>query len=177
MCRFVGAWLGFLAWLSGAAVAGPVPSKDWFYVTEGEQFHFAATVNAAQHILGQYCYLKSGECMYLVGLGITCEEGHEVPALINSNAGAVQVQLVCTGKVQGQNVLAIKPFSRIDKVVREAVYLRIAVPMKNGAFKVSRFSLAGSTYAIEQMRAAVRRHMKHKPPARPASPKQDVEYL
>jgi hypothetical protein len=48
----------------------------------------------------------------------------------------------------------MKPFDDIDLVVRKAGYFRIAIPMESDQFKVVRFSLVGSTYAVDLMRAA-----------------------
>ena len=48
----------------------------------------------------------------------------------------------------------VKPFKDIDLVVRKASYFRIATPMKSDQFKVARFSIVGSTYAVDLMRVA-----------------------
>lgn len=101
--------------------------------------------------------------MYIVGIGITCEEKHEYPALINSDAGSAQVTLICAHKYEGENVLLVSGFDDIDRIVRAATRIGIAIPMENDQFKVSRFGLAGSTYAIDLMRAAAEAKMKHQP--------------
>ncbi len=172
---FVSAVSAIVLMISSALLyAEPRVSKDWFWGVDDTEFFYAATLNSSEHIIGQYCYLESGNCMYMVGIGITCEEGYETPALINSNKGAVQIKLVCAHKYEDQNVLFITPFDDIDNIIRQASHIRIAVPMENDQFKVSRFSLSGSSYAIDLMRAAAERAVKEKPPEKT---KTDVEYL
>jgi hypothetical protein len=148
-----------------AANAETYASKEWAWSTETgrDGYYYAATLNKAGHLLGQYCYFETENCMYLVALGTTCDEGQEYPALVNSDSGAVHVKLVCAHKYEGQNVLAIDAFEEIDRVVRNATKLGIVLPLQNDEFKVSRFGLAGSTYAIDLMRAAAERRLKVKP--------------
>ena len=50
--------------------------------------------------------------------------------------------------------MCVKPIKDIDLVVRKASYFRIAIPMESDQFKVARFSLVGSAYAVDLMRAA-----------------------
>ena len=47
----------------------------------------------------------------------------------------------------------------IDLIVREGSRFGIVIPLEDGTFKVSRFSLVGSTYAIDLMRAAAEQRM------------------
>jgi hypothetical protein len=137
--------------------------KDWAWNTERTDFYFAATMNDAGHLLGQYCYFKSGSCFYFTGIGINCEIGNEYPALLNSDTGAAQISLVCSYKYQNQHVLAISPFDAIDRLIRSATRMGIAIALQNDQFKVSRFSLAGSTYTIDRMRAAAEAKMQRAP--------------
>jgi len=50
--------------------------------------------------------------------------------------------------------LLIVPFDDMDKIVRKSSRVGLVVPMQNDQFKVARFSLAGSSKAIERMLAA-----------------------
>ncbi len=50
------------------------------------------------------------------------------------------------------NVFFIKPFDDVDNLIKQANNVGFAVAMEEGTFKVVRFSLSGSTYAIEMMR-------------------------
>ena len=119
----------------------------------GSEYVYAATVNTDGRILGQYCYFSESSCVYLVSLGITCEPGSEYPSILNSSAGVADVRLVCGHMYQGENVFFIKPFDDVDNLIKQANNVGFAVAMEEGTFKVVRFSLSGSTYAIEMMRA------------------------
>ena len=77
-----------------------------------------------------------------------------MPALINSDQGAIHVTLICGHVFEGQNVMYMTPFDDVDLVVRQSSYFRLAMPLESDQFKVSRFSLVGSTYAVDIMRAA-----------------------
>lgn len=140
-------------------------SKDWIWNTDNNNAYYAVTVNDAGHLLGQFCYLLTGNCLYTVGMDISCEQGNEYPALINSDAGSAQVTLVCGDKVAGQtqNVMYMSPFDDVDRLIRDASRIGIAIAMQNEQFKVARFGLAGSTYAIDLMRAAAAIKMERQP--------------
>lgn len=146
-------WIS-LIWLVALSVHAEIKAnKDWFWDTSKQDFAYAATANDEGHILGQYCYYANGTCVYVVTLGIKCSQGAEYPALINSNIGAMEVRLVCGHKTGNEYAFYLKSFKSIDDAVRQARYLGFAVAMDSGKFKVVRFSLSGSTYAIEMMRA------------------------
>lgn len=130
-------------------------NKEWAWDTSNADFAYAATVNDDGRVLGQYCYYSQSTCIYIVSFGITCEQGGEYPALINSNLGAVEVRLVCGHDLGKENAFYIKPFETIDGTIKDATNIGFAIAMESGYFKVVRFSLAGSTYAIESMRSYV----------------------
>ncbi len=132
-------------------------SRDWIWNTEEEGFYYAITMNAQEHILGQYCYLEKAVCIYMVGLNITCELGETYPAMVNSDKGAAHVLMECSHRVEGQNVLALNEFEKIDAIVREASHIGFVIPLENDKFKVARLSLMGSADAIDNMRAAAKR--------------------
>ena len=128
-------------------------SKDWHWdLSYSDDYAYAATANSDGRILGQYCYYADGSCVYLVSLGILCEAGAEYPSILNSNAGVLDVRLICGHIYQGENVFFIKPFDDVDNIVMSADNIGFAVAMEEGTFKVVRFSLSGSTHAIKMMR-------------------------
>lgn len=136
------------------ASAESIQSKDWKWNVDRDDYFFALTINKSDHIFGQYCYIESATCYYLVATKTSCEKDTEMPALINSDQGAIHVTLVCKHEYVGGNVMIVEPFDDIDLVVRESSYFRLALPMEGDQFKVVRFSLVGSTYAVDLMRAA-----------------------
>jgi len=142
---------------AGHAFAETGVSRDWVWNTDEENFYFAITTNSAEHILGQYCYIAKSTCFYVVSLDITCEHGSTYPAMVNSDKGADHIVLKCVHEYNGQNILAIYGFDKIDELVRTASHLGIAVPMENDKFKIIRFSLIGSSDAIDHMRDAAKK--------------------
>lgn len=144
--------IGVMLQISSVVTAEPQISKDWVWDLSGNEYVYAATLNSDGRILGQYCYFSDSSCVYLVSLGITCESGSEYPSILNSNAGVTDVRLICGHKYQGENVFFIKPFDDVDNLIKQASNVGFAVAMEEGTFKVVRFSLSGSTYAIEMMR-------------------------
>ncbi len=138
-------------------------NKDWIWDLSGDEYAYAATVNTDGRVLGQYCYFDDNSCYYLVSLGTTCETGSEYPSILNSDAGVEPVQLICGHKNSKGNVFYIKPFDKVDGLIKEAKAVGFAIAMNSGEFKVVRYSLSGSTYAIEMMRAGAERIKNSKP--------------
>ena len=129
-------------------------SKDWRWSSNNQNFYYAATTNSSGHIFGQYCYFDSESCLYIVTLGVTCDEDAEYPVIFNSNKGSGASTVTCAKEIEGVNAFFISNFDDIDNIVRQGSKIGIAVPMDDGKFKVVRFSLSGSEYAIDLMRAA-----------------------
>ena len=141
------------------AHAEPQISKDWTWDisssidVNGGEFVYAGTINSDGRILGQSCYITDGSCFYFVDLGITCETDSQYPSLLNSGKGAVSASLVCGRKLDnGNNVFRIPSFDDVNEIVLSADSVGFAVAIEAGRFKVVRFSLSGSTRAIEMMR-------------------------
>ena len=99
----------------------------------------------------------------MVSMGINCKEGDQYPALINSDAGACSLNLVCGAKIENENLLVVNKFEDIDGILRKATLIGFAVPIDNDQFKVSRFNLDGSINAIDLMRAAFEAKKKSEP--------------
>lgn len=148
------ATLLLLMFAATAAWGGNHIQGDWGWSDAADDYYYAVTSNEAEHLLGQYCYFESGECLYLVTFNTTCEKGAETPAVINSDLGSIAVTLHCGHVYDGSNVLFISEFKDIDSLIRGAKRIGMAVPMLNDQFRVSRWSLEGSTAMIDQMRKA-----------------------
>ena len=132
-------------------------SGDWIWNVDDKDVFWAAAQNNAGHFIGQSCYLKDGDCVYIVHLGSICEAGAEYPAMINSDSGSASVKLTCVNEFEpGKWMFIIHPFDDVDTFVRSALHIGIAVPMEGGQFKVDRFSLKGSKNAIDLMRQAAK---------------------
>jgi hypothetical protein len=143
--------------LSGLSYAETGVSKDWAWNTDQDNFYFAITTNSKEQILGEYCYIADGICFYIVGLDMACEPGSSYPVLVNSDKGADHVILNCAHEYNGRNILAIYEFDKFDDLVRKASRLSIAIPILDDKFRVIRFSLVGSSEAIDHMRRAAKK--------------------
>lgn len=133
------------------AQAGDRISGDWTWNVDDPDLFVAATTNSAGHLLGQFCRPESADCMYVVGFDIYCDPGDTYPVLVNSDAGAAQLEFLCSGKVGDQNVLVAADFDAIDTLVRQANRIGFALPMQGDDFKAVRFGLIGSNEALDAM--------------------------
>ena len=77
--KSLGSIIFLLLFVSSNAFSDPVLSKDWYWDITTEGYVYAATNNSKERVLGQYCYFNMDSCIYIVTLGITCDEGDEHP--------------------------------------------------------------------------------------------------
>lgn len=126
----------------GAWSVGPMSDNEGVY---------AATLNDSNGVLGQYCYKDDGNCLWILANTINCDEKSQYPILVNSDAGATNMQLLCV-KVSGKPRYAFMNFSDIDGLIKQSSYIGFAFPMASGQFQVSRFKLNGANKAISYMR-------------------------
>ncbi len=138
-------------------------SQDWFAQLQGDEYYWAATFNDSGGILGQWCYFESQGCMYLVATNTACESDAKYPILANSDAGAVVLEIVCRGSFDSNGTKKYRyvftDFDSIDGIVRKAIRVGFAMPLKDGYFNVVRFTLASSNGEIDRMRAAASQRM------------------
>jgi hypothetical protein len=135
-----------------SAYAEDKPSKDWIWNVDGKEYYYAATETAERHVFGQYCYFEDETCIYLITNGMKCDVGTTLPALLNSDNYVSSVELYCGEEMDGVNVLVFKDFDEVDAVAKENKIMALALATQSGHFRVTRYSLVGSTYAIESMR-------------------------
>lgn len=142
---------------SPAASAETESFGNWMVGTiEGGEGFFAATVNDSNAVLGQYCYLESGDCLWLLATSTNCEEGERYPVLVNADAGSAQLELVCR-KMGKKPRYIFTNFDTIDKSIRNsAKYIGFAFPLQSGLFSVDRFLLDGAVESLARMRAVAK---------------------
>ncbi len=140
-----------------AAAAETESFGNWMVGTiEGGEGYFAATVNDSNAVLGQYCYLESGDCLWLLATSTNCEEGERYPVLVNADAGSAQLELVCR-KLGKKPRYIFTNFESIDKSVRNSgKYIGFAFPLQSGLFQVDRFLLDGAVESLVRMRAVAK---------------------
>jgi hypothetical protein len=108
---------------------------------------YAQTTNDSGGVLGEYCYKKEATCVWALANDVKCEQGSKYTVLVNSDAGAVSMEIACL-VLDGKAFYAFAHFDSIDGIARNASRVGIAFPMKNGLFQVSRFSLDGASSAL-----------------------------
>jgi hypothetical protein len=146
---------GVLLLITTSVFAQSRQFSDWGVgrSTDGESI-YAATINDSMGVLGQYCFTKNGNCIWLLANDVDCEEGGTYSVLMNSDLGAQNLDIACF-TYQGKGKFAFKDFSTIDAAIKKSSYIGFAFPMKSGYFQVSRFSLHGALSAITYMRGTV----------------------
>lgn len=85
-----------------------------------------------------------------MSLGLKCDKGDRFTVLVNSTGGGATVELSC-GK---DNFLSFTDFDEIDAIVRKNSKVGFAIALTDGQFKAVRFSLEGSSHALDLMRLA-----------------------
>lgn len=122
-------------------------------VTTDKDALYAATVNDSYAVLGQYCFLSDGNCLWLLGNDVNCDPDGSYVVLMNSDYSASTLELLCFN-ADGKSKFTFKNFELIDKSIKNSSYIGFAFPMQNGNFKVSRFNLNGALKAVQFMRSA-----------------------
>lgn len=120
----------------------------------GNEGVYAATINDSKAIFGQYCFFENGKCLWLLANDIDCQTGSEYAVLVNSDAGASSLKLMCV-KIEGKARYAFAEFNEIDQAIRVVSKFGIAFPLQSGLFQVNRFSVDGATQAISFMQKAI----------------------
>ncbi|WP_221069297.1 hypothetical protein [Vibrio alfacsensis] len=136
---------------SFSVLAAETIHKDWVINTDSNDYYYAATINKSGHVFGKYCYFEDQQCLFLIGVDITCTKGNKYPVLVNAESGSLNLNLVCGDQVGNQNVLIFDNFDQVERTAKESSQFGIAIPMESGHFKVSRFSLSGSAYSLDTM--------------------------
>lgn len=124
---------------------------DWVVSAEAGIYE-TYTANDSGSTLGLLC--TDTDCSFYLRAGITCENGGTYLALINSESGASSHQLSCAPlPLNGRTeyVIMIGDIESFATTVLRSTTIGFAIPMANGQFKVSRFSLRGSAKALEEV--------------------------
>lgn len=132
--------------------------------TDSGDFLYAATINDSGNLLGEYCSPSTGNCMWLLGMSTACKEGDQYPVLANSDAGAAQISVYCSAKLDnGQYRYVFTEFDAINNLVTKGLRVGFAVPLQADQFRVIRFDLGSSNQALELMRQTAQAVQKNSP--------------
>lgn len=133
----------------------------WTASASNPQFQSALTQNDSANILGQFCYLESGYCVWLLALRTGCEQGARYPVLINSDFGSASTQVYCDGplqtdipKLRGLFRYVFTDFDTVTNSVVKSQRIGFAFPLLGDQFSVVRFDLTGALPALRAMRAS-----------------------
>lgn len=144
-------WLSVIAPLlwTCAVYAETKKYGDW-YVDLESTYAEAYTTNSSGSTLGMYCLKSSQECLYYLSSGDTCTVDTRTVALINADTGAAMAGLLCIQLESKRHINLFTNFDEIDSTLRGNKLIGLALPMKDGQFKVVRFSLNGSNQATTE---------------------------
>ena len=123
---------------------------DWSVTTTSNGNTIAATVqDNADKMLAYICYKKLNSCVHVLMADIACVDGQKYPVLVNSNTSALAMIGLCVAIENGKFELVLTEFDNIHRLLQQSSTIGFAVPMESGLFKVVRFSLNGSSKAMD----------------------------
>jgi hypothetical protein len=149
------------------AGALPAPAQvigDWVVDVKSQNAYSAFTVNDSGHTFGEFCDLDEGNCQWLVEMSSSCDEGSRLPVLGSSDGAAVNLELLCMGRLEGGSyAYAFTDFDQVDKLVRHSDHVGFAVPFGSDEFRTVKYSLRGTVDALAVMLAATNERLKSVP--------------
>lgn len=119
---------------------------DWQTDLTSSEVPEAFTVNLSGSIFGFICSVSIDRCVYYVSANTTCNQGSKSSILINTEAGALTSDIICT-QLGNNYYNVIQDTQDLSNAMLKSTNIGIAIPMESGEFKVVRFSLMGSNAA------------------------------
>lgn len=144
--------------LAGALLAlAPVADAQnygaWVMGSPQDGYRTIATTNDSGAILLKMCATSTRNCIWAVSSVVPeCENMSRYPGLLNATSGAQSVELVCTVD-SNIHSLAIANYELMQQYSEADEQIGIAVPLKDGQFRVMRFDLKGSKAASTALEA------------------------
>jgi len=126
--------------------------QDWMFLV-GDNGDGIAAVGDDQEMLGFRCFSETKKCIHFIITGTSCNIGSEVPILVNTKSGASQISGMC-GK-SNKYELYLTPYDNIHTLLKKNSQIGFAIPLESGRFKALRFSLKGSSKAMDKAEAQV----------------------
>jgi secreted trypsin-like serine protease len=147
--------------LPTTADAGEVRVGDWSVdVADDLESVWAVVVNDSDSLLGEFCSIETGKCIWSIAMETKCEKDTEYPVLANTDAGATQLQIVCAGALKGGAYQYVfTNWSDLESLLKQSKRVGFAFPMQADQFQVVRFSIDGMTKAsaaAERLADAIR---------------------
>jgi hypothetical protein len=136
----------------------PVAVKDWTFIDTGGGTGIAKTINDSGSVLGIYCAALKNCDAYLIS-SMTCEVGSKYPGLINAGSGSFSISVTCKNiAADGEKpnyAFVFAEFDLIRNLMLKDHSVGVALPLANGQFKVTRFSLEGSNETLAAVGRAI----------------------
>jgi len=151
--------------LAGAITAPAQVIGDWVVDVKSPNAYSVVTVNDRGHAFGEFCDLNEGNCYWLIEMSSSCDEGTTSPVLGNSDGAAVNLELVCMGRLEGGSyAYAFTDYDQVDELVRHSDRIGFAVPLGGDEFRMVKYNLRGTADALSVMLAATGQRLKLVPP-------------
>lgn len=125
--------------------AEKVALGDWTVQTSPDSIE--ASTSVGETSFGLYC--QAGQCMFYLHDNLRCRPGLRSPTLISGTGSAASLNIQCT-QINGVLFQILEPFNAVLEEVKRGGYVSFAVPLQNGTFGVSRFSLNGGFDAVKK---------------------------
>lgn len=136
------------------AANNPTTFHDWGIGTSDDKtFVFAATINDSGEAFGEYCYFKTGNCLWILGLHTKCDPNEPGIVLSNTATGSVSLNITCRGSTgKDMYTYVFSDWKSLEANIKDVSRIGFAFALASEQFSVVRFSLNGrtdSTAAIE----------------------------
>jgi len=139
-----------LLWLGTASAASPYPKiGDWYYSAGGD-ISEAYTVSDTGAIFGLLCSRSLNSCSLYLRSEDNCDAGATIPVLVNAPNGSESLTATCRvlNTASGTIDALVLTVLANGTLSTDGNFIGFALPMKNGAFHVYRFSTTGASSAI-----------------------------
>jgi len=122
--------------------------RDW-RIERSSAFIAALTNNPDGSLFGLLC---GKTCSYYLNTGQICDVGADYPGLLSAAEGSIPVTLRCLHvKEEGEEYSILLIDEDLTEALKGASQIGVVVPLENGQFHVSRFSMAGAAEAQRDM--------------------------
>ena len=107
----------------------------------------AFTIGGPNSSFGMYC--SGDQCLFYLHDFLICQPGTKSPVLMSGINTTAAISMQCA-QVGGSLFQILEPFNAVLDVLKTGGFVGFAVPLQNGTFGFSRFSLGGSSEAIKR---------------------------
>ena len=118
---------------------------DWLVQTSPGSIE--ASTSAGATSFGMYC--QADQCMFYLHDNLRCQPGSKSPILMSGLGNAASLTIQCA-QINGVLFQILEPFNTVLNEVKRGGMVSFAVPLQNGSFGISRFSLNGGFEAVRQ---------------------------